>query len=192
MNPEHEAQVKKRVLWKIDYILLPAYSWITSITNIGYVVGAYPSTYRLQKYPIGKFISIKRLSWGNILTAAVGARNFAGMMVLRFILGALEACIAPAWMLITSMFWIRGEKARRVCIWLGTNDVPLMLGAGISWGLGHTNPHLEPWQLIFPCIGAITLAVGAISLSLFPSSPTDFMLFSKEERIVSVWRVAGT
>lgn len=71
-------------------------------------------------------------------------------MVLRFLLGALEACVVPAWMLIASMFWKRDEQPLRMCIWLGCNDVSLILGAGTSWGLGHTeNTHLEPSQLFF-------------------------------------------
>lgn len=126
------------------------YSWVASVTNIGYLVGSYPSTFCLQRFPIGKFISIMLMSWGIILIATVGAKNFAGLMALRFLLGALEAGVGPAWMLITSMFWTREEQPFRMCIWLGTNGISLMLGAGISWALGHTdNPHLSSWQLIF-------------------------------------------
>lgn len=126
------------------------YSWIASITNIGYLVGSYPSSICLQKLPIGKFISCMLLCWGILLVSTIGAKSFTGLMVLRFLLGGLEACIGPAWMLITSMFWKRDEQPLRMCIWLGCNGISLMLGAGISWGLGHTeNPHLQPWQLVF-------------------------------------------
>ncbi|KAL7623796.1 hypothetical protein AAE478_005349 [Parahypoxylon ruwenzoriense] len=143
------------------------FSWVAPITNIGYLVGAYGSTFCLQKYPIGKFISSMLISWGCILIATVAAKNFAGIMALRFLLGALEACIAPAWMLITSMFWTREEQALRMCIWLGSNGISLMLGAGISWGLSHTdNPHIPIWR-------------------------HGSSFFSEEEKIVSVWRVAG-
>lgn len=126
------------------------YSWVASVTNIGYLIGSYPSTIALQKFPIGKFIAIQLVLWGSLLIATVGAKNLASLMALRFLLGALEACIGPAWMLITSMFWTRDEQPLRMCIWLGANGISQMLGSGISWGLGHTNnPHLTPWQLIF-------------------------------------------
>lgn len=36
----------------------------------------------------------------------------------------------------------------------------------------------------------ITLFIGGVALFLFPSSPVDFKLFTHEERVVSVWRVA--
>ncbi|KAH7316876.1 major facilitator superfamily domain-containing protein [Stachybotrys elegans] len=123
--------------------------------------------------PLGHTNGKSHILWGIILVATVGARNWAGLMALRFILGGLEAGIGPAWMLITSI-----------------NGISQMLGSGISWGLGHTNnPHLAPWQLVFLVIGVITLAVGIASFFLFPSSPIDFKLFSEEEKVVSVWRV---
>lgn len=126
------------------------YSWIASVTNIGYLVGSYPSNICLQKFPIGKFTSAMIITWGLLLIATVGAQNFAGLMALRFLLGTLEACIGPAWILITSMFWKRDEQPLRMCIWLGCNGVALMLGSGISWGLGHTHDTaLESWQLVF-------------------------------------------
>ncbi|KAH8895345.1 MFS allantoate transporter [Thozetella sp. PMI_491] len=167
------------------------YSWIASITNIGYLVFAYPSNICLQKFPVGKFISIMILSWGLLLIATVGVKNFAGMMALRFLLGGLEACIGPAWMLITSMFWTRDEQPLRMCVWLGCNGISLMLGSGISWGLGHTSdPNLAPWQLVFLVIGVVTVVLGVFSIFFFPSSPIDFKFFSHEEKVVSVWRVA--
>ncbi|KAJ0279585.1 hypothetical protein CBS470a_009197 [Colletotrichum nupharicola] len=126
------------------------YSWVASITNIGYLLFSYPSSWCLQRFPIGKFVSIMLLCWGTLLVATVGAKNFAGVMALRFLLGGLEACIGPAWMLVTSMFWTRDEQPLRMCIWLGCNGISLMLGSGISWGLGTTtHTALAPWQLIF-------------------------------------------
>jgi MFS family permease len=126
------------------------YSWVASVTNIGYMVGAYPSNLALQKLPIGRFVACMLISWGILLISTVGAKNFSGLMALRFLLGALEACIGPAWMLITSMFWTTDEQPLRMCLWLGSNGIAQMLGAGISWGLGNvSNPVLEPWQLIF-------------------------------------------
>ncbi|KAK2013504.1 MFS general substrate transporter [Colletotrichum eremochloae] len=225
MDPARREVVARRVLKKIDYVLLPAmcfiyllsfldkqtlnyanayglqtdlrlvgnqYSWVASITNIGYLVGSYPSVLALQKFPIGKFISVMLVLWGAILIATVGARNWAGLMTLRFILGALEAGIGPAWMLITSMFWTREEQPLRMCIWLGSNGISQMLGSGISWGLGHTdNQHLAPWQLVFLVIGVITVFAGIVAFIYFPSSPVACKLFNDEERVVSIWRVAN-
>ncbi len=91
------------------------YSWVASITNIGYLVCAYPSMLLLQKLPIGKFVAGNLMLWGTILLLTTTAHNFAGIMALRFVLGGAEACIGPAWMLLTSMFWTREEQPLRMC-----------------------------------------------------------------------------
>jgi hypothetical protein len=48
-----------------------------------------------------------------MLTTTVN--NFIGIIALRFVLSGAEACIGPAWMLLTSMFWIRQEQPLRMC-----------------------------------------------------------------------------
>lgn len=95
------------------------YSWVASITNIGYLVCAYPSNVALQKFPIGKYVAINLMVWGTILMLTTTAKNFAGIMALRFVLGGAEACIGPAWMLLTSIFWKREEQSFRMSWWLG-------------------------------------------------------------------------
>lgn len=70
------------------------YSWIVSITNIGYFVCAYPSNIALQKLPIRKFVAGNLMLWGAILMLTCVAKDFAGIMALRFVSGGAEACIA--------------------------------------------------------------------------------------------------
>jgi MFS family permease len=91
------------------------YSWVAAITNIGYLVCAYPSTLLLQKFPLGKYVAANLMLWGAILMLTTTAKNFAGLMALRFVLGGAEACIGPAWLLLTSMFWTRKEQPYRMC-----------------------------------------------------------------------------
>lgn len=120
------------------------YSWIASVTNIGYLVFAYPATFALQKCPIGKYVAANLMVWGTILMLTTLAKNFAGIMALRFVLGGAEACIGPAWMLLTSIFWTREEQPLRMSGWLGCNGLFAIIGAGLSWGLGHVSGSLAP------------------------------------------------
>ncbi|RDW72854.1 major facilitator superfamily protein-5 [Coleophoma cylindrospora] len=166
------------------------YSWVAAITNARYLVCAYPSTLLLQKLPIGKFVAGNLMLWGAILMLTTKANNFAGLMALRFVLGGAEACIGPAWLLLTSMFWTREEQPYRMSWWLGCNGLSSMVGAGISWGLGHTHGSLAPWQLVFLVIGVISFALGFVVFFIIPSSPLDAVFLTPEERIVAVWRVS--
>lgn len=167
------------------------YSWVASVTNIGYLVFAYPSSLLLQKFPIGKFVSCAMLLWGSLLMLTVLVHNWSGLMAVRFFLGGAEACIGPAWILLTSMFWTREEQPFRMSFWLGCNGIAQLIGAGLSWGLGHAaSTVLESWQLVFLVVGAISFGIGAVEFFLMPSSPNDCIFFSHEEKVVAVWRVA--
>jgi len=126
------------------------YSWVASITNIGYLVCAYPVTVLLQKLPIGRFVSIMVMVWGALLMLTCTARNFAGIAAFRFLLGGAESCIGPAWMLLTTIFWTREEAPLRMSCWLGMNGLSALASAGIGWGLGSIpNPPMPIWRLIF-------------------------------------------
>ncbi|ERS99605.1 Major Facilitator Superfamily protein [Sporothrix schenckii 1099-18] len=223
MDPAERDVLAKRVLLKLDLIVLPMmcivyffsfldkstlnyanayglttdlglkgnqYSWIASITNFGYLFGAYPMSIGLQKFSIGRFIGSSVAVWGIVLSLTTLAKTFAGMMALRFVLGCAEAGIGSAWMLITAMFWTKAEMPLRMSFWLGCNGLSQLIGAGISWGLGHThNPHITPWQLIFMVVGLGSFVAGIVCFVFMPSSPKQALFFSHEEAIVAVWRV---
>lgn len=174
------------------HLLGRQYSWVASLTNIGYLVFAYPSTIALQKLPVGKFVATMVMLWGTILMLTCTVSNFAGLATFRFLLGGAEACIAPAFIMLTAMFWTREEAPLRMSCSLGMNGLSALAGAGIAWGLGTiSHPQLAPWKLIFLTTGAISFASGAVLFLLLPSAQTDVRFFSHEEKVVSVWRIAG-
>jgi MFS family permease len=83
-----------------------------------------------------------------MLQAAVS--NFGGFFAVRFFLGMLEACISPAWVILTSMLWTREEQPLRASIWLCTNGVSNILGALLSYGAGAAGGMSIPsWKLIY-------------------------------------------
>jgi hypothetical protein len=72
-----------------------------------------------------------------VLKAAVF--NFSGFFVIRFFLRLAEACISPAWILLTSMLWIREEQPLRTSFWLSMNGLSSIHGAFLSYGLGYAD-----------------------------------------------------
>lgn len=76
--------------------------------------------------------------------------NFSGFFAVRFFLGLVEACVSPAWMLLTSMLWTRDEQPLRTSFWISMNGLSSILGALLSWGLGHADGSAVPnWKLIY-------------------------------------------
>ncbi|OJD31382.1 mfs allantoate transporter [Diplodia corticola] len=167
------------------------YSWTASIFNFGYLFWAIPSNLLIQKLPVAKFTGGMLLVWAVILVCHVAAKDFAGMMVLRFTLGMFEAGISPAIMNITSMFYTRSEQPLRMCLFLAFNGMATMVGALLGYGLGHATDHsLKAWQLIFLVIGALNFAWGVVFLWLMPDAPSAARFLTHKERVVAVHRIA--
>jgi hypothetical protein len=49
----------------------------------------------IQKLPVAKYMGGMLLVWSVIVIAHVGAKNYAGILVLRFLLGMAEAGVSP-------------------------------------------------------------------------------------------------
>jgi hypothetical protein len=69
------------------------YSWLGSIVYVAQLVMQPLVAFMLVKIPMGKFISVMVFLWSVILCGMVGARNFTGLMVTRFFLGAAESAV---------------------------------------------------------------------------------------------------
>jgi hypothetical protein len=69
------------------------YSWLGSIVYIAQLVAQPLVAFLLVKMRMGKFIGAMVFTWGCILCGMAGAKNFVGLMVTRFLLGAFEAAV---------------------------------------------------------------------------------------------------
>ncbi|KAF2003978.1 MFS general substrate transporter [Amniculicola lignicola CBS 123094] len=153
------------------------YSWTAAIFNFGYLFWALPANYLIQRLPVSKYTGTMILIWSILLCCHVAAKNYTGILVLRFFLGMFEASISPAIMNIVSMFYARNEQPLRMCIFLAFNGMATMVGALLGYGLGHVNDaKIASWQLIFLVIGLINFVWSWVFLW---------------QRIVAIDRIAG-
>lgn len=129
--------------------------------------------------------------WAIIIIGHIGAKNYGGIIVLRFLLGVLESCISPSCMTLTSNFYKKSEQPLRMCFFLSFNGIATMIGAILSWGLGHaTHSSLKPWRLIFLVIGLMNLVWSVIFLLLCPDTQANARFLNEKEKIVGVERVS--
>jgi len=143
------------------------YSWVAAIFNFGYLFWALPANLLIQKLPIGKLTGTMIFIWSILLIAHVGAKNYGGILVLRFLLGMFEAGISPSIRSIVSMFYTRAEQPWRMCIFLGFNGMSTIVGSLLGYGLGHVNhAKIASWQLIFLVIGLMNFVWSIVFVSL--------------------------
>ncbi|KAK5698370.1 hypothetical protein LTR17_023705 [Elasticomyces elasticus] len=167
------------------------YSWVAAVFNFGYLFWALPANLLIQKLPIGKLTGTTIFIWAILLCAHVGAKNYGGILVLRFLLGMFEAGISPSIMAIVSMFYTRSEQPFRMCIFLGFNGMSTIIGSLLSYGLGHADDAaIKSWQLIFMTIGLMNFVWSIVFLTFMPDSAANARFLTHKQKVIAVDRVS--
>ncbi|KXJ90136.1 major facilitator superfamily transporter [Microdochium bolleyi] len=165
------------------------YSWLGSIVYLAQLIMQFPLAWLLVRLPIAKFTSIMVLLWGTALCLMAATHSFGSMMIARFCLGAFEATIGPSFVAITAMWWKRGEQTTRTSYWFAMNGVAATLGSLITYGIGHIQSSLRPYQLIFLFFGVITVAFSFVMLIFMPDSPIEARFLNDHEKLIAIERL---
>ncbi|KAI0065983.1 MFS general substrate transporter [Artomyces pyxidatus] len=166
------------------------FNWLGTIYYIGYLVGQYPQSLALQRYPVGKWMSLNVLVWGIALICQAACTSFAGLFVLRLIFGICEGSTVAGFMITNSMFWTREEQLSRLGYWWAMTGTAQIVGGLISFGSLHVHTKtFQPWQWFFVIIGALTLLTGVAYYFFYPDSPTNAWFLTKDEQVKAIQRV---
>ncbi len=165
------------------------YSYASLIFYWGYLIGLIPGVYMAQRFPLGKYVATVIFLWGGVTVCTVAVTNYPGLMVQRFFLGFAEAGIAPAFSLITAMWYKSSEQPMRYAIWYSAVGMGTLIGTLILYAIGQINGNLAPWQYQFMVIGAASSVWGIACWFLLPDSPMTAYFLSPEQRIIAVERM---
>jgi MFS family permease len=61
----------------------------------------YPQNLALQRFPVGKWMSINIFIWAIALLSHAACKSFGGLFAVRFILGICEGAITPGFMIVS-------------------------------------------------------------------------------------------
>ncbi|OCT48061.1 hypothetical protein CLCR_04333 [Cladophialophora carrionii] len=91
------------------------YSDIAMIFYIGYLAAEFPTQYLSQRISrLGKYLGANIVFWGAVLAAHAAARNYAGLMICRALLGVFESVVSPTLVLVVAMWYKKSEQGRRI------------------------------------------------------------------------------
>ncbi|KAK7047851.1 hypothetical protein VNI00_006179 [Paramarasmius palmivorus] len=162
------------------------YSWLSSIVYIAQLVCQPISSYLLVRLPIAKYLFTNVLMWGIIVACTSAAHEFKGLLTARFFLGVFEASVAPAFITVTQMWWRRREQTMRLAMWMAMNGGTGMIGSLLSWGLGHINGSLHPYQSDKPYSTGSNFEHNSFVL---PDSPTKARFLTPDEKVIALERL---
>ncbi|KAJ5280281.1 hypothetical protein N7478_005653 [Penicillium angulare] len=172
------------------------YSNASMIFYIGYLVGTYPMMFLTQYFPLSRVIAISTFLWGIVVMSTAGCTNYAGIMVVRLVLGMLESAVAPTFTVLVTFWWTRDEQALRTGLWYCCVGVATAISPLINYGLGQIHSSLATWEPMFLVLGAITTTWGVVLFFTLPDSPHTTKGLNDFERRIALTRLernqAGT
>ncbi|RDB16325.1 hypothetical protein Hypma_003016 [Hypsizygus marmoreus] len=165
------------------------YSWLSSIVYVAQLIWQPISSYLLVRLPVAKYLFVHVLLWGVVVASTAAATDFKGLITTRFFLGIFEATVAPCFITITQMWWRRREQTMRLSMWMAMNGVTGMVGSLLSYGLGHIQGSLRPYQTIFLFIGLLTIVCSPTVLLVLPDSPAKAKFLNHDEKVIALERL---
>src|ERR1700754_1874556 len=124
------------------------------------------------------------LAWGVVSGLTAATHNFSGLVVVRFVLGIVEAPYFPGALFLLSSWYTREELALRTSILytgsLLSGGLGGLIGAGIQSGLDGSM-GIPAWKWLFIIEAGITVFVALCAILILPDFPHNTKFLSAEE-----------
>lgn len=168
------------------------FSQLALVFYVSYLAFEFPTGYLMQRLPTAKYLGANVALWGVIVACTSAASNFGGLITLRVLLGVFESAVAPALILISSMWFKTTEQPLRIGFWYCGTGIGVIFGSLASFGFQHYEGGIfSSWQIMFLVFGLITVAVGILVVLILPDNPMSAKFLSEPERICALERVKG-
>ncbi|CAE6435609.1 hypothetical protein ACGC1H_004646 [Rhizoctonia solani] len=167
------------------------FSTATAAFYWGFLAASYPMSLLLQKFPVGKILSLMVILWGVVVMLTVVVTSYPGIIVQRVFLGVIESAVSPGFVIVSSMWYKRSEQPMRIGIWYSATGLFSIFSGAVNYGIGKSaqNAPLATWKYMYIFAGSWTIAWGFLLLFLLPDNPMSARLFSLEERQLAVRRL---
>jgi len=170
-------------------------------------VAEFPTQYLAQHISrLGLYLGINIMIWGLILACHAACTTFAGLSIVRTLLGVFESwyvlllallykhlltpySVAPILVLIIAMWYKKGEQGRRVSWFYVCNSLTLIFGGFVAYGVSFVNTKFASWRIFYIAIGALTMVIGALVAIYLPDSPVKAKRFTDAEKVAALLRV---
>ncbi|KAG2151193.1 MFS general substrate transporter [Suillus bovinus] len=172
------------------HLTVNEFNWLGTAFYLGYILFEYPQNLALQRFPVGKWMSINIFVWAIALACHAACKNFRELLVVRLLLGVCEGSNTAGFLIVGSMFYTRTEQTLRVGYWSMMLGSAQVFSGFISFGVLHIHTSwFEPWQWLMVITGMITMILAILFWFLFPDSPTNAWFLTHDERVKAVQRI---
>ncbi|KAK2757234.1 hypothetical protein FQN54_004748 [Arachnomyces sp. PD_36] len=168
------------------------YSICLVVFFIGYVVFEVPSNMVLSKTRPSIFLPAIMVLWGTLTCLMAVVKTYKHVLILRVLIGCIEAGFAPGVLLIISSWYKRSEQSKRFAVYISaailSGAFGGLLAAAIVEGLEGAH-GLRGWRWLFIVEGAVTIFFAIVSSFILLDFPDTSKKFTARQRFVAVSRL---
>ncbi|KAL1984338.1 hypothetical protein VTN96DRAFT_9296 [Rasamsonia emersonii] len=166
------------------------YSDVSMLFYVGFLAAEFPTQYLAQRISrLGLYLGVNIMIWGVVLCCHAACTSFAGLAVVRTLLGVFESCVAPILVLIIAMWYKKSEQGRRVSYFYVCNSLTQVFGGCVAYGVSFSKSRFATWRIFYLVIGAITVIIGFLVAVFLPDSPVRAKRFTDAEKVAAILRV---
>ncbi|EGX90923.1 MFS transporter, putative [Cordyceps militaris CM01] len=151
------------------------YNIILSLFFIPYILLEIPSNillkrFRRPSYYIGMLVTV----WGVIMALHGVVDNFAGLLVVRLLLGVFEAGFYPGAVYLCTFWYMPRQLATRIACFYSTSALSGAFSGLLAAGIAqmHGVGGYEGWRWIFILEGLATVVLGVCCFFFLIDSPS--------------------
>lgn len=161
------------------------FQWLATVLYIGMAVGQLPQGALIQRFTVSRVLGVNVFFWGVCVCCMAAARNFAGIAVLRTLLGVAEAVVAPALIMVTTQWYTKKQAVPRMGLWYSGIGFGQILGGLISWAAQHTKgKSFQSWRIMFAVAGVVNVVTGIAVFFFLPKNLASAKFLSKQEKAI--------
>ncbi|KAI3322345.1 MFS general substrate transporter [Xylariaceae sp. AK1471] len=170
------------------------YQTAVSILFAGYILTQTPSNLIANKikWP-GVYICAGMAGWGVLSALTALVHNFVGLLVIRVLLGVIEAIFFPGALFLLSQFYNRRQFALRTAILYSGSQIGNAIGGLFAIGVLRLDGErgLSGWRWLFLIEGVLTVFIATVFAFLLPNSNKKIIGLSKIECEFIQWNYSS-
>ncbi|KEY74064.1 hypothetical protein S7711_02654 [Stachybotrys chartarum IBT 7711] len=160
------------------------YQTAVSILFVGYILMQVPSNMMVSRitWP-GLYICCGMAVWGAISAIMASVHNFAGLLVARIFIGAVEAIFFPGALYFLSLFYNKKQFALRTAILYSGSQLGNAFGGLFAIGILRLDgAHgLAGWRWLFLIEGVLTTGLAIVFALILPNSNKKIIGLNERE-----------
>lgn len=160
------------------------YQIAVSVLFVTYILSELPSNLIIKKFTPSRYLALLTVGWGIVATLTGITQSYAGLLVCRVLLGALEGGLFPGLTIYLTMFYTKREYALRIGYLFVSAAIAGSMGGLLAYGIGFMDgvAGLRGWRWIIIIEGMPTVILGIAVWWWLADNPETAHYLSPMER----------